>query len=82
MSEGTSRWRAIQGVVIKAATVILRTVTTASKGGCISSSTRRKAGSARLPVTKRTRRTGGPADWRTGGPPTRLPPCESSRPSD
>ena len=51
----SSRTCAIHGVVISAATVILSTVTSYAKGGAISASTRRSAGSASRPVMKRTR---------------------------
>src|SRR5690242_8189182 len=56
---GTWRCRPIQVAVISAATVILRTATSDSKGASIWSSTRRSAGAARVPVTNRTRRIGG-----------------------
>ena len=49
---GTSRKRAIHGVVISAATVILSTATSASNGGShLLAGRARSAGSASLPVT-------------------------------
>ena len=78
VSAGTSRKRAIHGVVISAATVIFMTATTASNGGAISSSTRRSAGSASRPVTNRTLR--GVAPGATVGPPAG-PTCSACPPA-
>src|SRR6185369_13144782 len=71
---GTERNRAIQAVVMSAATVIRRTATCQANSGCISSSTRRRAGSASLPVTKRTRLGG----WAVNGVDVGVPPFRHS----
>ena len=76
---GTSRNRAIHGVVMSAATVIFMTATSAWKSGVNSASTRLSAGSASLPVTNSTRRDGTTLSRRGAVPPLFRPAVATYR---